>query len=128
MSRIEQSRGHELWNEGSADRVEELRRAIVNDTGGLQDASMASVVGELLARLDGLAEHPSAQMPAPTFPGGTPPDSQKSTAILERLSSRGPELKQGLDAAGGQRVDRMVNVLKFYSELKFELMARADKG
>ncbi|QED27091.1 hypothetical protein FRD01_07520 [Microvenator marinus] len=128
MNRVGENRADALWDTGSPDRVEELRKAVINESGGLQESHLANVVGELLARLDSLAESPSTLTPAPPFRGGSPPDSREMTAILQRLPGQVDSLKQGLDSAGAHRVDRMVDVLKFYGALKHELMSRAEKS
>ncbi len=129
MSRIEQSstRGTaELWEEGSSDRVDELRRAFVNDSGGLQEPALAPVVGEFLARLDGLREQPSPQLPPPVSPAMNAPDAMETTRILAEVGTRLKTPPNSLDAPSQARLSRMSEVIQHFVGLKEELVRRAD--
>lgn len=128
MSRIDQttSRGAELWEEGSAGRVDELRRAFVNDAGGLQEPALAPVVGEFLARLDALKEQPSPQLPPPVSPSINTPNAMESMRTLAEVGVRLKSPQTSLDGPSQARVGRMSEVIQHFVALKEELVRRAE--
>lgn len=129
MNRIDQSSSRgvaELWDQGSPERVDELRKAFVNDAGHLHEPALAPVVGEFLARLDRLREHPSPQLQPPPAPSLNAPNAMEAMKTLAEVGARMKTPPQNLDAPSQARLSRMADVIQHFVALKEELVRRAD--
>lgn len=123
-----------LWNHKAHDHVRELRGAMVGRVSELaSDRDVAPMLGGLLGRLDGLVVERGNGLglqPPVSSDSSVGFDSHRATALLSSSTRKLAETVQKSDhfddPQSQRRVQRMVDVMKSFVDLKDELLSRSS--